>query len=263
MGKKWMWKFAYPEGPSGVNILRVPAHRPVRLLMTSRDVLHSFYIPAFRIKQDVLPGKYTQTWFEANQTGTFHIFCAEYCGTDHSHMRGEIIVMEPEAFDEWKQQQMKGNVQQADTAAQQAAFNTNMVDEGRRIAAQVGCFKCHSVNGDQHIGPSFAGLYRRKAVMADGSELIADEGYITESMMDPNKRQVQGYQLVMPSFQGILMPLETAAIVEFIKSLPVPETRPEGPAYQPIPGVTLPGNVGSAGNAKTPTAVSPVIGGAP
>ena len=101
MGKKWMWKFAYPQGPNGLNVLRVPAHRPVRLLITSRDVLHAFYVPAFRVKMDAVPGRYSQTWFEATQTGTFPIFCAEYCGTAHSMMLGEVIVMEPEDYDKW------------------------------------------------------------------------------------------------------------------------------------------------------------------
>jgi cytochrome c oxidase subunit 2 len=238
MGKKWMWKFAYPSGPNGLSVLRVPANRPVRLLLTSRDVIHSFYIPAFRIKTDALPGRYTQAWFEATQTGRFPVFCAEYCGTGHSTMRAEIDVLEPEEFDRWLASEQKGRVAQRDTAVEPApGYDTpnEIVAEGRRQAARAGCLKCHSVDGSPHIGPTWLDLYHRTEKLEGGESLVVDENYITESMMEPKKRQVAGYPLVMPSFFGRLNAPQVAAILEYIKTLRTSavDTEREGPVYEP------------------------------
>lgn len=237
-GKQWMWKFAYPEGPSGVEVLRVPQGRPVRLLLTSRDVIHGFFIPAFRLKQDVLPGRYTQTWFVATKTGTFPVYCSQYCGTSHSTMRAAIEVMDPAEFDRWREEESRGRARQRDMALgghDEQPRRSDMVTEGRRLAETQGCFKCHSVDGSAHIGPSFLDLYRRTEHLVDGSVLVADEAYITESMMDPRAKQVAGFDLVMPSYLGKLESNETAAIVEYIKSLrtsvvPAPV---EVPVYAP------------------------------
>jgi cytochrome c oxidase subunit 2 len=223
MGKQWMWKFAYPEGPNGVNVLRVPAHRPVRLLMTSRDVIHSFFVPAFRTKMDVLPGRYTETWFEATQTGRYPVFCTEMCGTGHSTMRAEVVVMEPAEFDEWMRQQ-KDVLRQRQkdgtkTLAEDRPVNATMIEIGRKLSESAGCLKCHSVDGTPHIGPTWLDMYRRVETLQDGKTQVADEEYITESMMEPRLKQVKGYQLVMPSYKGRLEGPESAAIVEYIKSL--------------------------------------------
>jgi cytochrome c oxidase subunit 2 len=239
MGKKWMWKFAYPEGPSGLNVLRVPAHRPVRLLITSRDVLHAFYVPAFRIKMDAVPGRYSQTWFEANQTGTFPIFCAEYCGTGHSMMLGEVVVMDPEAYDAWvlsESRGIKNAANAAGTPTTMGDLEADMVTQGKRISAEQGCFKCHSVDGSTHIGPTWLNMYRATHKLQDGSDVLVDEAYITESMMDPNAKQLAGYKLVMPSFLGKISATETAAIVEYIKSLRTATdgTKPNAPVYDPL-----------------------------
>ena len=239
MGKKWMWKFAYPSGPNGLNVLRVPAHRPVRLLITSRDVLHAVFIPAFRVKMDAVPGRYSQTWFEANQTGTFPIFCAEYCGTAHSMMLAQVIVMEPEAYDAWILNESRGLKGAANAGVEPNRLEdlqSDMVTQGKRLSADQGCMKCHSVDGSTHIGPSWLNMYRAKHKMQDGEELVVDEGYITESMMDPNAKQLAGYKLVMPSFFGKLTATETAAIVEYIKSLrsTTDGAKPEGPVYEPV-----------------------------
>ena len=239
MGKKWMWKFAYPSGPNGLNVLRVPANRPVRLLITSRDVLHAFFVPAFRVKMDAVPGRYSQTWFSATTPGTYPIYCAEYCGTAHSMMLGQVIVMEPEAYDAWMVQQSRGlkNAQNAGVEPNRLEdLQGDMVTQGKRIAAEQGCFKCHSVTGETHIGPTWLNMYRAKHKMQDGEEVLVDEGYITESMMDPNARQLAGYKLVMPSYFGKLQATETAAIVEYIKSLRTATegSKPEGPAYEPV-----------------------------
>jgi cytochrome c oxidase subunit 2 len=222
MGKQWMWKFAYPEGPNGVNVLHVPAHRPVRLLMTSRDVIHSFYVPAFRVKKDVLPGRYTEAWFEATLPGRYPVLCAEMCGTGHSIMRAEVVVMPPDDFDRWLADQQVGRAQQRDgakTPAEEQPPEATMVEMGRRLSQTAGCMKCHTINGEAHIGPTWLDMYRRAEPLEDGTTVVADEGYITQSMMDPNLKQVKGFKLVMPSYRGRLTGPESAAIVEYIKTL--------------------------------------------
>ena len=242
MGKKWMWKFAWPDGPNSINVLRVPAGRPVRLLMTSRDVIHSFYVPEFRIKQDVLPGRYSQTWFNAVTPGRYQILCAEYCGAGHSIMRGEVIVLKPQEYEDWLAMQRRGLVTRQDaspTALDFALPLGNLVDQGRRIAAEQGCLKCHSTDGTRHIGPTWLDLYHRREKLSDGSSVDADEAYLTESMMDPAAKIVAGFQPVMPSFQGKIASPEVAALVEYIKSLQSDAVRTgpsQGPAYAPIRG---------------------------
>jgi cytochrome c oxidase subunit 2 len=239
-GKKWMWKFAYPGGPSSLDALRVPAGRPVRLLITSRDVIHSLFIPALRVKQDALPGRYTQTWFTADRPGKYEIFCAEYCGMGHSAMLGEIVVMPAAEFDEWIVQQRQGLAQAVDGAPSPDGVRpgSSLLDEGKRIAVEKGCMKCHSVDGTRHIGPTWLDLYRKTERLSTGKTVLADEGYLTKSMMDPAADLVAGYQDVMPTYQGQLSPPEAAAIVEFIKSLHGAAVRTgpsEGPAYESLP----------------------------
>jgi cytochrome c oxidase subunit II len=222
MGKQWMWKFAYPEGPNSVGVLHVPANRPVRLLITSRDVIHSFFVPAFRIKMDALPGRYTEIWFEATKLGRFQILCTEFCGTQHSKMWGEVVVLAPEAFDEWIKEQQRGLVARQDVLADetQVSLQGSLVQWGKQVAIAQGCFRCHNASSaDPATGPSWVDLYQQPTKLADGREIIADEAYLTESMMEPNVKVVAGYQPVMPSYQGKLTGPEAAAIVEFIKSL--------------------------------------------
>ena len=240
-GKKWMWKFAYPGGPSSLDSLRVPAGRPVRLLITSRDVIHSFYVPALRVKQDALPGRYTQTWFTAERPGRYEIFCAEYCGLGHSAMLGELVVMPAAEFDDWVAQQRRGLALAVDAApvpGDGVRPGSSLTEEGRRIAAEQGCLKCHTLDGTRHIGPTWADLYGKTERLQGGKTVVADEGYLTKSMMDPSADIVAGYQNVMPTFQGKLSPPEIAAIVEFIKSLGSTAVRSgpsEGPVYESIP----------------------------
>jgi cytochrome c oxidase subunit 2 len=240
-GKRWMWKFAYPNGPSSIDVLRVPVGRPVRVLITSRDVIHSFYVPALRIKMDALPGRYTQTWFTADRPGRYEIFCAEYCGLSHSGMLAELVVMPGRDFDDWMTQQRRGLARAQDAApvpGEKVLAASNVIEEGRRVAAEQGCMKCHSVDGTRHIGPTWVDLYQREERLQNGKTVRADEAYLTKSMMDPSADIVHGYQNVMPTYQGKLSPPEVAAVVEYIKSLRTPAVgsgASEGPVYESVP----------------------------
>jgi cytochrome c oxidase subunit 2 len=201
--KQWMWKFAYQDGRSDMDVLTVPVHRPVKLIMTSRDVIHSFYVPAFRMKQDVVPGRYYTAWFEAQQTGEFDIDCAEYCGVDHSHMLGKVRVLSEPDYARWLER----------------PATSDLAERGRDVAAKRGCLACHTLDGQPHIGPSWAGLFDSPVRLADGSTVNADVEYLTRSMMDPQAQIVDGYKAVMPTYRGILEEPEVAALVELIVSL--------------------------------------------
>ncbi len=239
--KKWMWHFAYPDGPNANAVLHVPANRPVRLLMTSRDVIHSFFVPEFRVKQDVVPGRYTELWFEATKTGRYRLYCTEFCGTWHSQMVGEVVVLAPAEFDRWLAQQRQGLAGRVDSSgAGETAegMRGDLVSYGRRVAVAQGCLKCHSVDGGPHIGPTWVDLFSRPTLLATGQTVVADEGYLTESMMDPYTKVVKGYAQVMPSFRGKLTAPEAAALVEYIKSLRTEnlENLPaKEPVYGPVP----------------------------
>jgi cytochrome c oxidase subunit 2 len=242
-GKQWMWRFAYPNGKRGISTLYVPAHRPIKLIMTSRDVIHSFYVPEFRIKQDVIPGRYTTEWFEATEPGTYQILCAEYCGTAHSEMRGDVVALEPDAYERWLEDKSappgEAGAGEA-TAAESAPGTADLVAEGKRAAAELGCFRCHTIDGSAFIGPTWAGIYGSTVALESGGQTFVDAEYITESMMDPLAKIVRGYQPRMPSYFGRVTPTETADIVELIKSLrDVPRQGPGGSD----PGQVLSGKV--------------------
>lgn len=256
-GKQWMWKFAYPDGNSSISVLTVPAGKPVKLLMTSRDVIHSFYVPSFRIKQDVLPGRYTTAWFQADNPGVYQILCTEYCGTLHSNMRGEVVVLSPADYQQWLDgdtpmpvaQRAAMTLETRDvmaTAAASAATNlaptgypnppsAEVVDWGREVAVREGCLNCHTVDGRRHIGPTWQGLFDADVKLQDGSTVKADPAYLTQSMMDPATKIVAGFAPVMPSYHGRLKAADAAALVEFIRSLRTP---PPGPALPPLPDAT-------------------------
>jgi cytochrome c oxidase subunit II len=235
-----MWHFAYPDGPNSNATLTVPAGRPVRLLLTSRDVIHSFFVPEFRVKQDAVPGRYTELWFEASKPGRYRVFCTEFCGTWHSDMAGHVVVLPPAEFDAWMAEQKRGLVAREDSSAEQdpsGQFRGDLVNYGRRLAGAHGCLKCHSVSGEPHIGPTWVDLFGRKTPLASGDTIVADEAYLTESMMDPYTKMVKGYAQVMPSYRGKLSAPETAALVEFIKSLRTDtlEGLPsQAPVYGPV-----------------------------
>jgi len=203
VAKQWMWEYVYPSGVTAEDEIHVPVGQPVELMMTSRDVIHSFHVPAFRIKQDVLPGRITNVWFTATQPGRYPILCAEYCGTGHSRMRGAVIAMEPSAYADW--------------AA--GHHDTDLAQAGEKLATDYGCFRCHTVDGTPHLGPSWKDLYGSTIPLAGGGTVLADDAYLTESMMDPEAKLHAGYPALMPTFLGRLSGPEAAAIVEYIRSL--------------------------------------------
>ncbi len=233
-GKQWMWKFSYPGGPNEVNVLTVPQGKPVRLLLTSRDVIHSFYVPDFRMKQDALPGRYTSLWFEAISAGSYQVLCAEFCGVQHSMMRARLDVLKPEEFDTWLAEHRRGLQARQDGSGGLAL--PPMAEQGRLLTVKFECLRCHTVDGTAHIGPTFLDLYRRQEKLTSGDSVMADEAYLTESMMDPLAKVVAGFNPVMPSYLGQLSGPEAGAIVEYIKSLRSDQQQPipaQGPTYAP------------------------------
>ena len=203
IGRQWMWKFQHQEGPREIDTLHVPVDRPVRLIMTSQDVIHSLYIPAFRLKYDVIPGRYTNLYFEANQTGEYHIFCTEYCGTNHSQMRGTVIVMEPRDYQNW----LSGSTASAPLS-----------QAGQDLFTQLGCSSCHAA-GASVRAPSLAGLFGSQAPLEGGGSVTADESYIRESIFFPQKKIVAGYDPIMPTYEGRITEEQMLQLVAYIKSL--------------------------------------------
>jgi cytochrome c oxidase subunit 2 len=224
--KQWTWKFAYSAGGASVDVLYVPVHRPVRLLLTSRDVIHSFWVPAFRLKQDAVPGTYTTAWFEARDPGAYQVMCTQMCGAGHARMWAQIVALDAEDYDRWRRGDMPGA--QTDAAGPMeagpgSASAVSPAEIGRQKAAEFGCLKCHTIDGQPHLGPTWLGLYGSEEILADGSRVPVDAAYITESMMDPAAKIVKGFTPIMPSFQGLVAPADTAAIIEFMKSLRDPK----------------------------------------
>jgi cytochrome c oxidase subunit II len=207
-GYKWAWAFDYVA--SGVNggTLVVPENQPVKLTMSSKDVIHSFYVPDFRVKRDVLPGRYTVMWFEATEKGEFPIKCTEYCGTSHSGMISKVRVVSQEEFDEWIQ-----------NGGDLGGAGVPLAELGAKVYEAKGCNACHSIDGSAKVGPSFKGVYGKPAKLADGSEVVVNDDYIRESILMPNAKVHQGYPPVMPSFQGQLNDKQVSALIEYIKSL--------------------------------------------
>jgi cytochrome c oxidase subunit 2 len=202
VAKQWMWKLEHAEGQREINELHVPVGRDVKMIMTSQDVIHSFFIPAFRIKQDVLPGRYTVAWFRATKPGTYHMFCAEYCGTQHSGMVGSVVVMEPAQYETW----MNGG----STGPLSAT--------GEKVFAELGCATCHRADA-QGRGPNLQGVFGKPVQLEDGRTVTADENYVRECILDPGAKRVKGFQPIMPTFQGLVSEEQVNALVAYIKSL--------------------------------------------
>jgi cytochrome c oxidase subunit 2 len=209
VGRQWMWKIQHPTGQSEINELHVPLGQPVKLMMTSEDVIHDFFLPAFRIKQDVLPGRYTTAWFEATKAGVFQLFCAEYCGTQHSGMIGRVVVLEPAEFERW----LSGG-----------ATGMSMIEQGASLFKRFGCETCHGAGGTNR-GPSLTGLFGTTVKLQDGNPVTADENYIRESILDPRAKIVAGYQPIMPTFKGLVSEEGLLQIIAYIKSLNTAERK--------------------------------------
>lgn len=204
--QKWFWTFKYPEGITTTNEIVIPVNKPYKMLMSSKDVIHSFYIPTFRVKMDVLPNRYTQVWFEAIQMGTFDLFCTEYCGKGHSQMIGKVKVVSDEEYQNW---------------LAESAVGSDLPPEelGAELYKSKACFTCHTIDGNPLVGPTFKGLIGRVEKMTDGTEVTVDENYIRKSVLEPQAQVVDGFQPVMPTYQGILKNEEIDALIAYLKTL--------------------------------------------
>lgn len=201
VAKQWMWKISHPSGRREINALHVPTGRPVRLTMISEDVIHSFYVPAFRAKQDVLPGRFSTFWFEATKPGIYHLFCAEYCGTSHSKMVGKVVVQSPENYAEWIS----------------AKHEDTIAERGRRSVEALGCMKCHDFVAGKQTGPSLIDLYGSTVMLSDGSSVIADDDYIRRSIFEPMAQVRTGFKPIMPSYEGKIEPDAMLEIIAYLR----------------------------------------------
>jgi cytochrome c oxidase subunit 2 len=209
IGKQWMWKLQQPNGRKEINELHVPVNRNIKLIMGSEDVIHDFFVPAFRVKMDVVPGRYNTMWFQPTKVGRYHFFCSQYCGTNHAIMGGWVTVMDPAEYATW----LSGEV-----------GDVNPVSAGERLFTQLACNTCHLANGTGRA-PSLNGLYGANVLLADGSTVTADEAYIRQSILEPKGNIVAGYQPVMPTFQGLVTEEQILNLTAYIRSLqsqPVP-----------------------------------------
>jgi cytochrome c oxidase subunit 2 len=202
-GKQWMWKAQHMGGQREINELHVPVGRPVKLIMGSEDVIHSYYIPAFRVKADVIPGRYNVLWFTATKPGTYHLFCAEYCGTKHSGMIGSIVAMEPADFQAW----LAGG-----------PASDSPVAAGEKLFKDLACNTCH-MTGSQGRGPMLANVFGSQVELQDGRRVLADEGYIRESIVNPQAKIVAGFQPIMPTFQGLVTEEQLLQLITYVRSL--------------------------------------------
>lgn len=203
VGKQWMWKVQYTNGRRAINELTVPVGRTMELVMSSQDVIHSFFIPAFRIKYDVLPFRYTRIWFKATRVGSYHLFCAEYCGLDHSRMRGRVRVLPVEEYVRW--------------LGEGPAGEAPIEHEGRALFESMACHSCH--DPDRRVGPPLGRLFGERVLLADGSTVVADDDYLRRSILEPAAQIVAGYAAVMPSFAGRLEEEQVRALIEYVKQL--------------------------------------------
>ena len=214
VGKRWMWKLQHMTGQREINELHVPVGRPVKLTLTSEDVIHSFFVPAFRVKKDAVPGRYNVMWFQATKPGRYHLFCAEYCGTQHSRMIGEIVVMEPADFQTW--------IQGGPTAE-------SPVVAGQKLFTELNCVTCHRADS-QGRGPLLNGVFGSTVKLSGGGTTTADETYLRESILVPAAKVVDGYQPIMPTYQGQVSEEGVLHLIAYIQSLSGPQAGAAGPA---------------------------------
>jgi len=216
VGKQWMWKFQHLDGQREINELHVPVGRNVKLITTSEDVIHDFFVPAFRMKADVLPGRYVSLWFHPTRPGRYQLFCAEYCGTQHSKMIGEVVVMDPTEYQTW----LSGGAPEGSLAS-----------SGEKLFQDLACITCH--RGDvQGRGPVLQGLFGKTVTLQNGETVVADEAYIRESILNPGAKITAGFQPIMPAFQGLVSEEQLLALIEYVKSL---GTQPQVEPARPTP----------------------------
>jgi len=206
--QKWFWTFDYPNGANSMNDLVVPVGKPVKLLMSSQDVIHSFFVPDFRVKMDVLPNRYTITWFEALNVGEYDIYCTEYCGKGHSEMLGKVKVISEDEYAVWLEE-----------AAVDIPEGMSLEEAGALLYTTKACATCHSIDGTPGVAPSFFGKFGSMEKLADGSAVLVDENYIRESILNPQTKVVMGYQPVMPTYQGVITDRQIDALIAYMKSL--------------------------------------------
>lgn len=224
VGKRWMWKFQHITGQREINALHLPLGQPVKILIASEDVIHSLYFPSFRVKMDAVPGKWTSLWFEPTQTGTFHIFCAEYCGNNHSGMIGTVTVMEPRDFQAW----LAGGRQEGPPA-----------QLGERLFSQLACNTCH-LETNQGRGPSLKDLMGTQVKLQNGQTVTVDETYIRESILNPQAKLVEGYQPLMPTFQGLVSEDGLMQLLAYLKTLSKPAAEAQTAATVPAAAAPAP-----------------------
>lgn len=233
--KQWMWKFQHPGGQREINTLHVPVNRPIRLTMASEDVIHSFFVPAFRVKQDVLPNRYKTAWFQATRVGRYHLFCAEYCGTLHSGMIGWVEVMQPTDYQRWLAGGSEGS----------------LASQGEILFQKYACNTCHTSDATGR-GPVLGGLFGTPVQLTDGSVVTADDNYLRESILNPQAKVVRGFQPIMPTFQGQVNEEDLLKLMAYVKALPKPVV-PGG-----VPAVQSPRSLAtSAGSTPSGTAAPP------
>jgi cytochrome c oxidase subunit II len=204
--KQWLYLFKHPDGRSEINEVHVPVGKAVKFIMTSPDVIHGFYLPEFRVKQDIVPASYNYLWVEPDRPGRFDIYCTQYCGTGHSTMRAVMIVMSPEDYEHW-------------SSAEEKPGSLSLVKRGEESVEHTGCLACHSLDGSAKIGPTLKGLFSSTVQLADGKSVVADENYVRESIIDPGAKIVKGFQPVMPSYMGIVKDEDITAIIAYLKTL--------------------------------------------
>ena len=204
--KQWLYQFKYPDGRQEINQVRVPVGKPVKFVMTSQDVLHGFFLPSFRVMQDILPGRYTYLWVQPLKEGTYDIYCTQYCGTGHSEMRATLVVMGTKEYQEW-------------LAGEKEAEAKPLTERGEELLEHSGCLACHSIDGTAKIGPTLKGIYGHRVTLSDGTTVTADDNYIRESILEPNAKIVKGFPPIMPTFKGTLKDDEITAVIAYLKTV--------------------------------------------
>jgi cytochrome c oxidase subunit 2 len=208
--RQWLYEVKYPDGRTAINEIHVPAGKPVKFILSSSDVLHGFYLPDFRVKMDMIPGRTTTLWVQPDRPGRYPIYCTVYCGTGHSNMLAQLVALDAREYAEWQEHRQEGAGEKE---------HEPLAERGERVMKNAGCFNCHAIEGPEKIGPTLKGVYGRKAVFEGGSSVVADEEYLRESIVNPGAKIVKGYPNVMPTFKTTLPPGDVDAVVEYLKTL--------------------------------------------